>query len=247
MLLAFAIGCRPAPTMTADDIMKRAQLAMHPADVPPLRTIVMEGTSEYRGQNGQHGIAPIYQHRREPGVLYQELQAPFGLMQRWFDGRQGWASRPEIPNRTLPDAELSETRRDAALYQPWALRDEYTALAYEGRRLEGEREYDVVAGQSRLGRTERFWFDAVTGLVRYLDVWEEGPEGLRVPGGGEFYQTRYIVDDYRPVGRVMLPFHVQRIRPRSSIDTRFTTIRIDVPVDTARERPVRRPHSGPGR
>jgi hypothetical protein len=38
-----------------------------------------------------------------------------------------------------------------------------------------------VAGRSRLGKTERFWFDAVTGLVRYVEVWQEGPEGLRVP------------------------------------------------------------------
>ena len=53
-------------------------------------------------------------------------------------------------------------------------------------------------------------------------------------------QTRYIVDDYRAVGRMKLPFHVQRIRPNSSIDMRFTSVRVDVAVDTLRERPPAR-------
>ena len=230
-------ACRPARTPSAADILRRAELAVRPDGVTQPRTIVLEGTYEYTGQGGQHGIAPLYEHWREPGILYQEIKAPFGLMRRWYDGTRGWASRPEFPNRPLPDAELSETKRDAALYQPWAMSGEYTALTYEGRRVDGGQDYDVVAAQSRLGKTERFWFDAGTGLVKYLDVWEEGPEGLRVPGGGEFYQTRYIVDDYRPVGRMKLPFHVQRIRPNSSVQMRFTSVRVDVPVDTLRERP----------
>ena len=230
-------ACRPARPPTAADILRRAELAVRPADVTRPRTIVLEGTYEYTGQGGQHGIAPLYEHWREPGILYQEVRAPFGLMRRWYDGIRGWASRPEFPNRPLPDAELSETRRDAALYQPWAMAGEYTSMAYEGRRLDAGRDYDVIAAQSRFGKTERFWFDTGTGLVKYLDVWEEGPEGLRVVGGGEFYRTRYIVDDYRAVGRMTLPFRVRRVRPNSSVDMRFTSVRIDVPVDTLRERP----------
>jgi hypothetical protein len=229
-------ACRPARARDAADILRRAELAVRPADAGKPRTIVLEGTYEYRGQGGQHGIAPLYIHWREPGILYQELTAPFGLMRRWYDGTRGWASRPEFPNRPLPDAELSEAKRDAAWYQPWAMAGEYSSMTYEGRRSDAGQQYDVVAAQSRLGKTERFWFDAGTGRVKYLDVWEEGPEGLRVPGGGEFYQTRYIVEDYRAVGRIAMPFHVRRIRPNSSIDMRFTSVRIDVPVDTLRER-----------
>ena len=244
-LLPCMVVCRPILPSTAGDVLTRAQLAVRAADVPPPRTIVMEGTSEYRGQNGQQGVAPLYSHWREPGILYQELQAPFGLMQRWFDGQRGWKSRPELPRLALPDAELSEARRDAAMYQPWAIAGEYTSFVYEGRRIDEGREYDVVAGQSRLGKTERFWFETRTGYVKYLDVWEEGPEGLRVAGGGEFYRTRYVIEDYRPVGRMMLPFRIQRIRPNSSFDIRFTSIRIDAPVDTLRERPPRtQPDSG---
>jgi hypothetical protein len=231
------VGCQPTRPTAAADVLRRSELAVRPSGVRPPRTIVLEGTYEYTGQGGQHGIAPYYQHWREPGVLYQEVQAPFGLMRRWYNGTRGWASRPEFPNRPLPDAELSETKRDAALYQPWAMAGEYTAYVYEGRRNDGGREYDVIAARSRLGKMERFWFDAETGRVKYLDVWEEGPEGLRVVGGGEFYQSRYVVQDYRPVGRMMLPFHVRRVRPHSSVDMKFTSVRADVAVDTARERP----------
>ena len=238
LLLAFAVtGCRPMRSPTAADILQRSENAVRQAGAIAPRTIVMDVTYEYTGQGGQHAVAPLYQHWRTPGILYQEVQAPFGLMRRWFNGARGWASRPEFPNRPLPDAELSETRRDAALYQPWSMPGEYRSFVYEGRRQREGREYDVVAAQSRLGKTERFWFDPATGLVRILDVWEEGPEGLRSAGGGQFYESRYIIDDYRPVGTITLPFRVRRVRPNSSVDMRFTSIRIDAPVDTLRERP----------
>ena len=56
-----------------------------------------------------------------------------------------------------------------------------------------------------------------------------GAEVIKVePPGG---------DDYRAVGRLMLPFSVRRISPNSSKYMRFSTIRLDVPVDTLRERP----------
>jgi len=235
------VGCRSTRSPSATDILERAETAVRPVGVPAPRTIVIEGTYEYTGQGGQHGVAPLYQHWRAPGVLYQEVQAPFGQMRRWFGGERGWASRPEFPNRPLGNAELSETRRDAALYQPWAMPGEYQSFAYEGRRQRGGKEYDVVAAQSRLGKTERFWFDPSTGLVRILDVWEEGPEGLRSVGGGEFYESHYLVDDYRPVGKHTLPFRIRRVRPNSSVDMRFASVRVDAPVDTLREQapPVR--------
>jgi hypothetical protein len=218
------------------EIMRRAESAVRAEGAAQPLTIVFNGTYEYTGQQGQHGIAPYYQHWRSPGVLYQEVQAPFGQMRRWFDGTRGWASRPEFPNRVLGDAELSETRRDAAMYQPWAMREEYRTMSYEGRRSRDGREFDVIAAESRLGKVERFWFDPATGLVRILDVWEEGPEGLREVGGGEFYETHYFLDDYRKVGAMTLPFRVRRIRPSSAIDMRFDSIRVNVPIDTLRER-----------
>jgi hypothetical protein len=237
-------GATPA-SRAADSILARSRLATRPATVAAPGSIVMVGTYEYTGQGGQHGVAPLYEHWRAPGILYQEITAPFGMMRRWSDGERGWASRPEFPNRPLPDAELSEVRRDAALYQPAALGREYTSYTFEGRlRFEG-REFDVVAAQSRLGRTERFYFDPTTGLPAYLEVWEEGPEGLRSPGGGEFYQTRYTLDDYRTVGGIKIPFRIQRKRPNSVIDMRFEQVRLNVPIDTLREKAPTAPPAPP--
>jgi hypothetical protein len=220
----------------ADSILERSRRAMRPSNVSALRSIVMEGTYEYTSQSGLHAVAPLYEHWRAPGILYQDIKAPFGLMRRWSDGDRGWASRPEFPNRPLGNAEISEARRDAALYQPAALAREYTRYVFEGRRAYEGREFDVVAAQSRLGRTERFYFDPATGLAMYLEVWEEGPEGLRVVGGGEFYQSRYVLEDYRLVDGLRVPFHVQRQRPSSLVDMRFDRVRVNVAVDTTREK-----------
>ncbi len=229
----------------ADSILRRSRLAMRPAAVPAPRSIVLAGTYEYTAESGLHALAPLYEHVRAPGVLYQEIAAPFGMMRRWSDGQRGWASRPEFPNRPLPDAELSEVRRDVALYQPAALGNEYTSYTFEGRRLYEGKELDVVAAQSRLGKTERFYFDPATGLAAYLEVWEEGPEGARIVGGGEFYQTVYIIDDYRTVDGIRIPFRVRRKRPHTLVDMRFDTVRVNAPVDTLREKAPTAPPSPP--
>jgi hypothetical protein len=99
----------------------------------------------------------------------------------------------------------------------------------------------VVAATSRIGRTERFYFDPATGLPAHLEVWEEGPEGLRTVGGGEYYQTRYTLSDYRDVDGARLPFSILRKRPNSSGQYRFERIRQNVPVDTTLEAPPREP------
>lgn len=233
---AGAQGAGTAEARAADSILARSRVAMRPATVAAPRSIVMTGTYEYTAQSGLHALAPIYQHWRAPGILYQEITAPFGMMRRWSDGERGWGSRPELPNRPLPDAEMSEVRRDAALYQPAALSKEYTAYKFEGRLPHEGKSFDVVAAQSRLGRTERFFFDPITGLPAYLEVWEEGPEGARVPGGGEFYQTVYIIDDYRTVDGIKIPFRVRRKRPSTLVDMRFEQVRLNVNVDTLREK-----------
>jgi hypothetical protein len=221
----------------ADSILRRSRIAARGATTPQVRTLVMEGTYEYTGANGQHAVAPLQEHWRAPGILYQEMRAPFGLMRRWSDGTRGWASRPEFPNRPLPNAEISEVRREAVFYQPAELGNEYTAYRFEGRRTLDGRLYDVVAASSRIGRTERFYFDPGTGLPHHLEVWEEGPEGLRSVGGGEYYQTRYTLSDYREVGGLRLPFHLVRKRPSSTAEYRFERIRLNAPVDTTRESP----------
>jgi len=219
----------------ADSILRRSRQAAQAATAQPMRTRVLEGTYEYRGANGQHAVAPLYAHWRAPGILYQEMKAPFGQMRRWSDGTVGWASRPEFPNRPLPDAEISEARREAALHQPVNLGADYRSYTYEGRRTDDGREFDVVAATSRFGRTERFYFDPTTGLPVHLDVWEEGPEGLRSVGGGEFYQTRYTLSDYRDVDGHKIPFSIIRKRPSSTGHYRFERVQINVPVDTTRE------------
>ena len=228
---------------SADSILQRSRRAAQGTSTEPVRTRVMEGTYEYSGANGQHAVAPLRMHWRLPGILYQEMRAPFGQMRRWSDGSRGWASRPEFPNRPLPDAEISEARRDAALYQPAELGADYTGYASEGRKTVDGRELDVVAATSRFGKTERFYFDPSTGLPVYLDVWEEGPEGLRSVGGGEFYQTRYTLSDYRVVSGRMVPFSIVRKRPNSTAHYRFERVQINVPVDTTLEAP---PSVAPG-
>jgi hypothetical protein len=103
------------------------------------------------------------------------------------------------------------------------------------------RSLDVVAATSRIGRTERFYFDPESGLPLHLEVWEEGPEGIRSVGGGEYYQSRYTLSDYRDVDGMRLPFRLLRKRPRSTAEYRFRHLRLNVPVDTTRELPPAAP------
>ena len=202
-----------------------------------IRTREIHGTFEYRGV-GQYGTGELEMRWKTPNLLVEQLRGPMGVITRGFDGVHAWGRHPQRGMRRLSSHEIDEIRLVAALYQPLIIYERYREPTYEGRAIVGGRETEVLSAIRHGGRTDRFYFDVVSGLLVQLDVWEEGPEAVREPG--EFYLARYQLDDYRTIDGVAVPFYVRRVRPNSAMTFRFTEVRQNVALsDSIFRDPVR--------
>lgn len=192
-----------------------------------IKTREIHGTFEYKGVE-QHATGQLEMKWRAPTLLVEQLRGPMGIITKGFDGTHSWGSHPQAGARQLSPAEIDEMVLEGVLYQPLGVRHWYGELSYEGRANIGGRNTEVLAAARHGGRTDRFYFDIVSGLPVRLDVWEEGPEAVRQPG--EFYLAHYQLDDYRIVDGVAVPFTVRRERPNSTMVFRFAEVRQNVPL-----------------
>jgi hypothetical protein len=190
---------------------------------------VMTGEMEYSG-GGRHVTgAPITMVWVAPDKLHQTIQAPFGRIERIVAGSRGWGRHPETGRRDLSPEELSEARRDAALYNPSMWIHEYRELVSEGRKQVDGALVDVVRATLPDGRIERLYFSSESHLPVRVDMWEEGPEGARVRG--ESYLARYLLSDYKAADGIIVPHTVRRERPNSVLLYKWKTVQHNAEVD----------------
>jgi hypothetical protein len=207
------------------------------ARVKNIKTREIHGTFEYRGVE-QHATGQLEMRWRSPSSIVERLRGPMGVITRGFDGARAWGNHPQVGVRQLSSFEIEEILLEGVLYQPLGVRHLYGEASYEGRMNIGGRDTEVLSASRRGARTDRFYFDLVTGLPVRLDVWEEGPEAVRQPG--KFYLAYYYLDDYRTVDGVAVPFYVRRERPNSTMTFRFTEVRQNVSLpDSIFRVPVR--------
>lgn len=192
---------------------------------------LMTGEMEYTGM-GQRGIgAPITMLWLAPDKLHQTIQAPFGKIERTVVGDRGWGRHPQTGRRDLTPEELSEARRDAALYNPASWVNEYRELVSEGsKQVDGDL-VDVLRATLSDGRVERLYFSSKSHLLVRLDMWEEGPEAERVRG--ESYLARFFLSDYKATDGIMVPYTIRRERPNSVAIYRWKTVQHNIEVDAA--------------
>ena len=150
----------------------------------------IEGTFEYKGVQ-QYGTGQLVMRWRAPKSVVEQLHGPMGTITRGFDGARAWGSHPQAGVRQLSSFEIDEIILEGALYQPLGVIYRYSEPIYEGRTTVRGRETEVLSATRRDGKTDRFYFDAITGLPIRLDVWEEGPEAVRTGRSGDFYLAHY--------------------------------------------------------
>jgi len=216
-----------AASSDADRVWRRYVTALGGQAWHDVRTREIQGSLEYRGTQ-QHGTGAFSMRWKAPRSFVEELRHPLGSVVRGLNGSRAWGEHPQAGVRQISQMEVDEILLEAALYQPLGVRHWYTTLAYEGRTTVDGREAEMLSAR-RHGKTlDRFYFDVVTGLPIRLDVWEEGPEGVRIPSPEHAYLAHFDLGDYRKVGGVAVPFLIRRRRPNSTSTLRFTTVRHNV-------------------
>jgi hypothetical protein len=133
-----------------------------------------------------------------------------------FDGTDGWTQNANGVVTLANANELPRTRRDADLYEPLKLTQEYTRLTVRGIEKVGSREAYVLRGVPANENPESLYFDTQTGLLLRKQIFNTTALGR--------YTINTDYDDYRDVGGVKVPFLI-RILSVSPADT--TVIRVE--------------------
>ena len=222
--LAFApIRESPPVTKTAD--------APPPASLPTVEQIF----DRYENATGGRAAHARIKTRSLTGVQLSTEGAtrPFRLLQQlpdrfvriltvdsdWyevFDGSKGW-SRDNHGTHELTGKRLAQLKRDNALFDPAALRAQYTDLAVTG--VEGSD--FVLEGTRGAFGNERLHFARESGLlVRITSVAKTAfgplPDEIRL-------------EDYREVDGIRLPMLVSFLKPDFSSSYKFTEVKHGVP------------------
>lgn len=217
---------RPGKLPPADRIVSDYVRAIGgEAAINKLTSLVSKGAMTAIAADGPPSNTPIEIRRRAP----DKLLIVTGRTVRGYDGKTAWAkdavkARPET--RELDGDELADVKRDADFYRYLKMKESYARMGLLGKEKVGGRDAYVIGASGHDGRRERLYFDVERGLLIrrssiYRTVMGAIPEVI------DF-------DDYRDVGGVKLPFMVRWTRPPFSATSRFTEIRINVPIESNR-------------
>jgi hypothetical protein len=170
-------------------------------------------------------VYPAEVWQRAPNQFRSRILVDGAPFTKVFDGTRGWS----IDNNGTTEAhgaELERLHRQAAFALPVDLKQFYPALSVEGESMVGtESAFVLRARDSR----DRVFFSTRSGLLLRIESPTETPFGL--------LPRRWDYEDYRKVDGVRVPFKVRETDPDYTYSWEFSSVRHNVPVDTAVFRP----------
>ncbi|MGB7925923.1 MAG: S41 family peptidase [Pyrinomonadaceae bacterium] len=141
---------------------------------------------------GLNGPVELYEKAPNRSILIVDMPG-LGIMQRGYDGREGWWQDSLMGYIKLSGDMLTKARREAEFHKDIKLRELYPLIVFGGRTKVGEREAYVLWGGVAGAALDKLYFDVQTGLLlRKGDVYYE---------------------DYREVDGVKLPFTIREESP----------------------------------
>lgn len=217
------------PLPPVDQILDRyVQAVGGKAAIEKLKTRVWKGS--FVDWDGTTLPLEVYQaapNKFASIITQQNRGAAFQL----FDGTQGWARDFRGQQRAVNGAELALLKRNSELQIEIRLKELYPSLKVAGKEKVNHREAFVVEATSAEGRSEKYFFDAQTGLLlrRYVEL----PMAL----GANPEQTDY--EDYKDVEGLKVPFTITMTYLDTHVAStrKFTEIKSNVPVEDSRFAP----------
>ena len=220
-------GNQPPPPPIDDVLNKYIEaLGGRPA-LEKVQTRVLSGTYVTRGN------VSIPFTIEEKGAKYRETsQLPQGAQIIGFDGKAGWIVAGPTATVDLEGFPLKMTTRLADLSRPLTFKDQYQNLQSARARLTlsaGATPIDtfMIQGVPSTGVTERFYFDAGTGLLVRHQI------TTRTPLNGSLTET-FDYSDYRPENGIQVAHTIKR-NNWAMLDTlKVTDVKINTPIDDAK-------------
>jgi zinc protease len=232
-LFVFMAGVIPVGAQTApqeslpsvDQILdKYVQALGGTAAVEKLTSRVSKGTFELEQMPGT-ATEEIYE--KAPNKQLSITDAPnFGVVRRAFNGTAGWQDMPQTGLQDVTGNQLAAMKRNADFHREIKLKEIYPKMIMKGKENVNGRDAYVIEATPADGPPELMSFDAESGLLVRVQAQVEGPTGP-VP-------VDTILEDYREVDGVKLPFVIHQSLPEFSFVIRLTEVKHNVPIDDAK-------------
>jgi photosynthetic reaction center cytochrome c subunit len=213
-----------APLPGVDEILHRyIQAIGGDAALNKIKTRVRKGSVQIG--NGPSGTFEIYEAAPNKQLLLGTLPAPLGSIHQGFDGAIGWVKNQNGVFEMSGDG-LAQAKREGNFYADTRLKEQYTAVAVEGKDSLVNREVFVIRGTRADGTWEKLLFDVQSGLLlrRY---WETSTFFGQLPSGIDY-------DNYKKVGSVRMPFTIRRSRPGTMLLQTVSEIKLNLPIDDSK-------------
>ncbi|HXZ27360.1 MAG TPA: photosynthetic reaction center cytochrome c subunit family protein [Terriglobales bacterium] len=216
----------PASVPSVDDLFARYLKAVGGREAADaIQTRVYKGTATGYDGNEAPRPTPIEMYASGPGKLLVVQQLPNGAASSYaYDGDSGWMKNPRGV-RALNPREVETVRERAAALDLIQL-DDYLTTKVAGQETVNGRAAWVVEGTRRGASPVKLWFDAENGLLVRKQT------QVATAFGPSPLQTDFA--DYRPVGKLKLPFRVTSGTLSSGVVREFSDIQLNLPVEDSK-------------
>jgi hypothetical protein len=187
-----------------------------------IRTRVMKGS--FIGADGKP--MPFEVHLQAPDKALVIITNPQGAVTQAMSGDKGWIKTPKETRELRPN-EISRFRGIAQTFDIVQVKEAAASMKVEGREKVGDRDAFVLLSPVDERRTQRFYFDAQTGLLLRVVTYMNTSLGA-IPSQVDF-------EDYRDVEGVKLPFTVRQtsVDARNDSTRKFDEVKANVPANDA--------------
>jgi hypothetical protein len=230
--LTIILSAFPAPavpqtagTPAADQVLEKYVQALGGRDaIMKLTTLTMKGSIS-NPSTGETGTVEIFMKSPNKRLALTNIYAE-GLDERGYNGTAGWYLDPDEGPKDLSGDDLAAIKSQAEFYRDLKFNAVYPQLSSAGREMIGGRPANVLASARPDGTTEKFYFDADSGLLVRDDAPYVTDDGKSV--------VENVFEDYRDVDGVKRPYTIRQTSPDFDYVIKFTEIRSNAPIEDSK-------------
>jgi hypothetical protein len=162
-----------------------------------------------------------------PNQLLTTIEVPgTGAISFGYDGKDAWYKFGGTIMEMTGD-QLKNTRRDADFWRMTDPAKSYKSIAAKGVEKVGNTDCQVLEGVTLEGRNEKLFFAKDSGLLRRWDFQGVGDDTQKL--------AVLLIDDYRNVDGIKVPFTLQMEKPtEAAFEMHLTEVKFPATIDTSR-------------
>ena len=236
-LLAVALGAwvvAPAHAQTADEVIEKHVTAMGGrAAMEKIQSRVATGTISVSVQ-GTPLSGPVETYAAAPNKSRMSFRLDLTAMgagevvvDQRCDGKAAWSSNSMQGERDLTGSQLQAMVNEYFPSPLLGYKERGAKAEVAGKETVGARPAIVVLFTPAAGYPTRYYFDAETFLLLQQSIKQDVPEM-----GGEV-ETKVLVDDYRTVDGIKIPFVIKVANGMQDIAITFDKVEHNKPIDEA--------------